>query len=37
MPVEPEKKARWQLKLPSLKRREAEVTTRPHILAGAER
>lgn len=36
MPAEPEKKARWQLKLPSLKRRDADVTTRPRILAGAE-
>jgi hypothetical protein len=37
LPAEPEKKARWQLKLPSLKRRDAEVTARPQILAGAER
>ena len=37
MPMEPEKKARWQLKLPSLKRRDADLTTRPGILAGAER
>jgi hypothetical protein len=36
MPAEPEKRARWQLKLPSLKRRDADVTTRPRILAGAE-
>ena len=37
LPAESEKKARWQLKLPSLKRREAEVNARPQILAGAER
>lgn len=37
MPLEPEKKARWQLKLPSLKRRDADVMTRPRVLAGAER
>ena len=37
LPVEPEKKARWQLKLPSLKRRDAELATQPRILAGAER
>jgi pilus assembly protein CpaE len=38
LPAESEKKARWQLKLPSLKRRDAELAaTRPQILAGAER
>lgn len=37
LPAVSEKKARWQLKLPSLKRREAEVNARPQILAGAER
>jgi pilus assembly protein CpaE len=35
-PMEAEKKPRWQLKLPTLKRRDAELTTRPQILAGAE-
>jgi Flp pilus assembly CpaE family ATPase len=37
LPAVSEKKARWQLRLPSLKRREAEVNARPQILAGAER
>lgn len=36
LPPEAEKKPRWQLKLPSLKRRDAEMTARPQVLAGAE-
>jgi pilus assembly protein CpaE len=37
IPIQPEKKVRWQLRLRSLKKRTAELTTQAVALAGAER